>query len=127
MIPQALAQLAETLAVFWVLHGLGLRIARIIWRANMDTLFWVLVRLVFTELRPLYLPAVIIIIARDAQQHRLLGWDSLLDACWLVDWWLFKDEGDDRWKRRRAKLVAAIRRRGARLVVVPAPPAEAGS
>lgn len=87
-----------------------------------DALWRRVVRALWAELKLWYLPAV-------AVRHvTMLHGDMpplfqagllLLD---LLYWRLFRDVGDDdRWKRRRAKTAAAVRRVGARLTLTPAP------
>lgn len=75
---------------------------------------------VISELRPFYLPAVGLRIADLVVHGEMTGWNIFFSASALALWWFVKDEGDDRWKRRRAKVTEKIARRGARLVVLPA-------
>lgn len=44
-----------------------------------------------------------------------------LALMYLGVWWIFKDDGDDRWKKRRKKMLAKIKQVGRRLVIVPIP------
>lgn len=78
------------------------------------------IRWIWAELRPFYLPAALISIGDVVVHGQLRGWNILFAVCSLANWWFFKDvDKDDRWKRRKAKLVEKIQRQGARLVVVP--------
>jgi len=75
---------------------------------------------IWAELRPFYLPAVGVVITRLVLAGEMRGWNIFFEACALANWWFFKDvDDDDRWKRRKAKLVAMVQRQGSRLVVVP--------
>ena len=77
--------------------------------------------LLWAELRPFYLPAVAVIISKHVMNGDILGWYAITDAAKIYGWWMLKDIGDDdRWKRRRAKVVEKVQRLGSRLVVVPA-------
>ncbi len=40
---------------------------------------------------------------------------------WVAQMWFFRNDKDDRWKRRRGKVAETIRRVGSRLVVAPRP------
>lgn len=79
-------------------------------------------RFIWAELRPFYLPAVVLTIVGKVMDAPLSGWDLLNIASAVWVWWLLKDvsDKDDRWKRRRKKAAEAIKRVGSRLVVVPA-------
>lgn len=77
----------------------------------------------YHELKPFYLPAVVVLHVLGAHRDgnpvapgRLLG-----SAFCVLTWFLFRneDDDDDRWKRRRRKLADRVQRQGARLVVVP--------
>jgi hypothetical protein len=78
-------------------------------------------RWLVAELQPLYLPAVVVVNASGIWVHHdpLNAWRLVGTACALANYWLFKDNDDDRWKRRRRKLAERIARIGSRLVVVP--------
>lgn len=116
MIPQWLLAIADMVCFAWTVGSM------ILWATRTfggDTSGHPL-RSVVSELRPLYLPAVVVIVAYHTQTHALLGWNTFGDACYVLNWFFYKDEGDDRWKRRAKKAAEKITRRGARLVVVPA-------
>lgn len=77
----------------------------------------------WAELRPFYLPAVVVAIGGYVLAGEMLGWNTFYSACYIVNWFAYKDiddEDDDRWKRRKKKVLDAVARVGARLVVVPA-------
>lgn len=108
--------LAGVVVSVWALSALGLS-----WFGRHDLPPVRICRFLWAELRPVYLPGVAILIAQHVMAGEMLGWNSLLHACQIFNWFAFKDiDDDDRWKRRKAKLVERIERRGARLVVVPA-------
>lgn len=75
---------------------------------------------VFFELRPLYIPAHIIV-AIHHLTHNPTGndWFDLtvgFALAWMM--WRYKDD-DDRWKRRRRKLAEKVEAVGGKLTVVP--------
>lgn len=75
----------------------------------------------FHEIRPFYLPAVLIDIAEQSLHGRLLGLNMLFAAIGLLAWWWYKDvDEDDRWRRRRNKVAEKVALVGARLIVVSA-------
>jgi hypothetical protein len=119
MIPDLLMAVATAVALAWTLSGIALVFPRDWFHADTTGPAFAPFRWLISELRPAYLPAVVVIIASHAGGGTLFGWDGLYDACRVVNWFFFKDEGDDRWKRRKAKLAEKIQRRGSRLVVVP--------
>lgn len=109
----------------------------VMWQISSGTLYWTKVltgaidqrflrphRWLAAELRPFYLPAALIIISDDVVTGRLWGsgWAIFGDAALLACWWLYKDvDDDDRWKRRRAKVVGKVKALASgRLTVVPA-------
>jgi len=79
-------------------------------------------RWLWAELRPFYLPAVFIGIARDVLSGDIIGWSALWDGFALLNWWIYKDiDDDDRWKRRKAKVTGKVKALASgRLTVVPA-------
>jgi len=80
-----------------------------------------LIRGLWAELRPFYLPAVAVLITNHVMAGEMIGWNTFAHTCQIANWFFFKDvDDDDRWKRRKAKLAEKIERRGGRLVVIPA-------
>ena len=76
---------------------------------------------IWAELRPFYLPATFIYVAVDVAHGRIWGLDMVFHVCYVLNWFLFKDvDDDDRWKRRRRKVLEKIRATDRGLVVVPA-------
>lgn len=72
----------------------------------------------FFELRPLYLPAHVIVVAYQIA-HGSLDWANAVlgfGLAWVI--WQFKDD-DDRWKRRRKKLAEKVEQVGGKLTVIP--------
>lgn len=78
-----------------------------------------IVNWIFFELRPFFLPSVVVEII-DIAAHRTPDvWDCFFIASSIYIWFRYKGEDDGRWKKRRAKVLEKITRRGAKLVVVP--------
>jgi hypothetical protein len=82
-------------------------------------------RAVFWELRPFYLPAVVVGYVLDsvADGHPVGALRIIFFAVNVANWWWYKDadtDDDDRWKRRRRKVAEKVERVGGRLAVVPA-------
>jgi hypothetical protein len=76
------------------------------------------IRHAFFELRPLYLPAHMIVVAYQLV-HGSPDWlNAVLGfaLAWVI--WKVKDD-DDRWKRRRKKLAEKVEAVGGKLTVVP--------
>lgn len=78
---------------------------------------------IFSEIKPFYLTIVIINIAILSMSGELLRhpysiWESFV---WLCCWWVYKDtiDDDDRWKKRKKKVLDKVKRLGSKLVVVP--------
>lgn len=113
--------IASLLSTAWIWHAFLLNM----WRTfggDPDSHWTDLARWIVSELRPFYLPATLVIIAVHSLRGELLGWNAPIDALRILNWFFYKDEGDDgRWKRRRAKLAAKVRALASgRLVAVPA-------
>jgi len=120
MIPHWLVAIAGTIAFFWSWNSCALSIARS-FGAKPDNNPWLAgLRWVVSELRPLYLPAVLVLIADYSLRGQLIGWNLLWSAGMVFNWFYFKDEGDDRWKRRRKKATEKVKALASgRLVAVP--------
>jgi hypothetical protein len=114
--------------VLWVLNLSGLAIA-ICSMLSAGYLGWArllgwqrtaLARVMRSELRPLYLPAIACIALTEATNPHWFA--ALWVAIFLVDWWVTRnDDHDDRWRRRARKAGELVARVGARLQVVPSP------
>ncbi len=104
----ALTWLAALVVMAWVYSAMLLFTGRTI------------VRWVFWELRPFYLPAVVLLAGTYGHFTDPLADFSYASevACWFL--WKDSDGDDNRWKRRRRRVVEAVRRVGSRLAVVPA-------
>lgn len=91
-------------------------------RYNLPELAVEVAGLVWSDLRPLYLPAVAAYHACRLVNGISPAWVAFMLIVDLVIWWALKDLGDhdDRWKRRREKLAARVAQFGGRLTVVPA-------
>src|SRR5205823_6256006 len=81
-----------------------------------------ILRAVFHELRPFYLPSAVLVLVDQTMHDDSLFWRSFTFACSLANWCYckYRFEYDDRWKRRKAKLVEKVRALGGRLTVEPA-------
>ena len=121
MIPEWASIAARVLTVVWVTNGVILLWCRQIFNVDTTRDFFAVPRLVLSELRPLYLPAALLLIADDSLRGNLFHtWTLVGDACSIWNWFLFKDEGDDRWKRRRKKVTEKVKALASgRLVAVP--------
>jgi len=109
---------SATVVFWWTICSLILRYKRFL---GPDSFYIKPARWLWAELRPFYLPAVILRIGLLVMSGEMLGYNTLYMAAALANWFLYKDvDDDDRWKRRKAKLVEKIQRQGAHLVVVPA-------
>ena len=114
---ELLVRLAGIITSAWVVSGMFFSLGKML-RVNLRQRF---VWHVWAELRPLYLPAVAILVTHDVMTGNMLGWRAFVDACHIINWFYFRNvDEDDRWKRRRRKLAEKIEQRGGRLVAVPA-------
>lgn len=77
---------------------------------------------VWAELRPFYLPAWVLWAAAGIATGHNHPSDLIAYGFGLVNWIVYRDIGDDddRWRRRRKRLVEKIAQHGGKLVVVPA-------
>ncbi|MCX5066953.1 hypothetical protein OOJ91_13960 [Micromonospora lupini] len=107
--------LATGVILAWVFSGLVLSIAKLLQRGAPS-----LARNLFHELRPFYLPAVVVAFVASGMLG--VGWVRWLNlALNLWSWWVFRDldDDDDRWKRRRKRLVERVSVVDGQLRVVP--------
>lgn len=77
---------------------------------------------IYLEIKPFYLSVVIVYITSLSVQGKMLnGWNIWSSFIWLVCWWVYKNvlDDDNRWKKRKKKVLDKVRRLGSRLVVVP--------
>jgi uncharacterized membrane protein len=81
-----------------------------------------IVRAVFHELKPFYIPAAVVVLLADTMLHRGLLSRLITLAAMVANWFFYRnlDDDDDRWKRRKAKLAEQVRQVGSRLTVAPA-------
>lgn len=108
--------LATLVILTWTFSGVTYVIARLLgWDVPS------LARHLFNELRPFYLPAVVVAFVTAGMAG--VGWGRWISLAFnLWNWWLFRnlDDDDDWWKRRRKRLVERVAVvGGGRLVVVP--------
>jgi hypothetical protein len=80
---------------------------------------------IYHEVKPFYLPVLAIREIGMAMTGHGPAWVALMTfdtALWYANWRAFHnvDDDDDRWKRRKAKLVEKVRALGGRLVAEPA-------
>ena len=111
--------LAHDAVMFWLFAAVFLTIAK--WIPTRTPPRWVAA--VYHELRPFYLPAVAVgFLADSVLNDPNLTWRLITLGVNLFNWVQYKDagDGDDRWKRRKAKLVEKVAEVGGRLTVVPA-------
>jgi len=109
----------------WLLSAIAISIARQDLHVEPKEIF----RTMFHETRPFYWPAVIVVDLEaiiNGDGGPAAYWTDWLHYLWLgcqvLNWYWFKNiDDDDRWKRRRAKALEAIKSVGARLIVVPVP------
>lgn len=81
------------------------------------------IRTIFHELRPFYLPAALFgnLAPVVAQHQRVTVLTAVFFACSIYCWFAYKDvdkDDDDRWKRRRRKVAERVEAAGGRLTVV---------
>lgn len=76
----------------------------------------------YYELKPFILVFVVgSFYVIPAMQHEPITWSHHLGALvWAINWWLSRNDKDDRWKKRRTHATEAVARVGARLTVIPA-------
>lgn len=113
--------LANVVAFTWSWSGAIISITKEL-RRDIDHRAFRPFRWCLAEFRPLYLPAIgVVIIHRSIQGHATPMW-ILTHVISLATWWWFKDvDKDDRWKRRRAKAAEKVKALASgRLVAVPA-------
>jgi hypothetical protein len=113
--------------VLWVLNVSGLAVA-ICSLLSGGYLGWArllgwpveFARVMQSQLRPLYLPAIACIAITEATNPTWFA--ALVVTIFLADWWITRnDDYDDRWRRRSRKAGELVARIGARLQVVPSP------
>jgi hypothetical protein len=115
-----LALIAQIGAHLWMLHTawVALSFAMYAGFGRSDATEWVWLILKW--------PALVIPLlewADGAIRHTGPPWANALVTLFYVGvWWLFRNTGDDDWrKRQRRRLAAKVKAAGHRLVVVPAP------
>lgn len=99
--------------VLWVFSGFALMIR----------LRLAVIRRIFHELRPFYLPAALFgNLAPVIFRHQNMGvLYAVFFGCSIYCWFAYKDvdkDDDDRWKRRRRKVAERVEAAGGRLTVV---------
>lgn len=117
-----LRAIADWTVIAWLLAAIFLHFTNM-FDANRDGRVYRIVRAVFWELRPFFLPATVIKAAVTLALLDFEWLDGIAFVCNLWDWWTLKDprdDDDDRWKRRREKAKSVIEVTGSRLVVAPA-------
>jgi hypothetical protein len=112
-----LAALSSILIQAWCLSGAGATLSKWVGAQRPLAFF----RGVLSELRPFYLPAVVALyVAGGIKTGRPFRLGDLFGVgIQLACWFAYKDDGDDRWKRRREKLAEKVAESGGKLVVVP--------
>lgn len=110
---------ATSLSGIWAMLGLfGLFVRTFRKQAKSWMRSW------FFELRPFYLPAVTYHTIHEAMTGDVHPyWAFALNTgCSYAAWYFYKNifGDDDRWKKRRTKVVESVKQKGSKLVVVPA-------
>lgn len=121
MLPDWLLMGAVWIRVLWAFPAVLLSVGPVFGRGLPDSRFRRVLVILRAEVRPFYLPAMVVCMAEETAQGELTGWRVLVEILAVMAWWAFKGEDDDRWKRRRKRVQAKIAQVGAKLVVVPAP------
>lgn len=110
--------IAQYVQAVWTISGLFIYICKVF--GNIEHPWMQGQRWLFAELRPFYLPCTFFHITYLAMTEPMWGWNIVNTFFQLLNWFLYKDvDDDDRWKKRKAKLVEKITRIGSRLVVAP--------
>lgn len=112
-------EIANWMVIVWLLAAMVIHWGR---RLDRDGLAFRFARAVFWELRPFFLPAVLIKAALTIVALKFDWVDAFTLGCNLLNWWILKDpkdDDDDRWKRRREKAQSVVQVAGTRLVVAP--------
>ncbi|MBM0275140.1 hypothetical protein [Micromonospora tarensis] len=106
--------LATVLILSWIFSGVAIMVAKLLYRDPPR-----FARTLFHELRPFYLPAVVVaFVTAGMLSDSWWRWLNLALNVW--NWWRLRnlDDDDDRWKRRRKRLAEQVSVSGGRLVVV---------
>ncbi|MGW5556902.1 hypothetical protein ACWER9_06720 [Micromonospora sp. NPDC003944] len=107
--------LATVVILAWAFSGVTYPVAKLLGRDVPS-----LARHLYNELRPFYLPAVVVAFVTAGMLD--VGWWRWVNLGFnLWNWWSFRnfDDDDDRWKRRRKRLAERVSvSAGGRLVVV---------
>lgn len=77
---------------------------------------------IFQELRPFYLPGAILAYAAQVfVEHKHLSiWQIFVVALSAVNYYMSRNDHDDRWKRRGKRAAEKVANLGGKLTVVPA-------
>lgn len=108
--------LVAMVANVWVYAGFYLYVTRIMLRIEP----YQFVRTIFHELKPLYLPCVVSGYVLGSMIRNRDGWDLVLFIIAVAAYWFYKNiDKDDRWKRRKEKVLEKVEQVGSKLVSVP--------
>lgn len=78
------------------------------------------IRTIFHELKPFYLPSTVIGYIFGSTYRERDGWDIVFFAVAVLSYWLYKNvDKDDRWQKRKEKLLEKVAQVGAKLAIVP--------
>lgn len=103
-------------ADLWLFSGIYIVITRLFGKTPYE-----FIRTIFHELKPFYVPSVIMYHVIEATERTFNFWDYILLAINLWFYWAYKDvDKDDRWKRRKEKLAEKVAQVGSKLAIVPA-------
>ena len=79
-------------------------------------------RWMYLEIKPFFLYFLTFDLIADALRHPPSLWDALLFANSVFAYYIMRNlDDDDRWKRRKAKLIEMVSVAEGKLVVVPSP------
>jgi len=115
-----IGQVAYVVRLLWITSAIMLELnssKRLFNKTNLPYKYFLVM---FAELKPFYLPAIMFMMAKEIGTHTT-NWFSPIDyACAIILYHLLKNvDEDDRWKKRRKKLTEKVKAFGGRLVVVP--------
>lgn len=116
MVIKFIVFLLEFQSSIWLLSGLYIHVTRR-WFNKEPYQF---ARTIFHELKPFYLPGIILGYIIGSMYENRNGWDIVVLIVNVFYYWVYKDvDKDDRWKRRKEKLAEVVKQVGNRLEVVP--------
>lgn len=108
--------LLGSIEIFWIYSGSYIYFVRLAGKEP-----YLLIRTMFHELKPFYLPSVVLLYLLSSFHEVKNAGDIILLFINALGYWIYKDiDKDDRWKRRKERLAEKVTQVGSRLEVVPA-------